>query len=295
MVANALKTILLFLALTALFLYAGKMVSQEYGIFIGLTVSFFINSFIYFFSDKFMISLYKAWPINPEENHWLYEHAQLLCTKMAIPVPQLWLTGVPIANAFAVGRNPKNASVVFTTQLLDMLQPDEIKGILAHELAHIKNRDTLLGMVASAMAGAIGYIGYMLRQTALVRYPRDRREEERTPLVNFLLIFILPFGATLLRLAISRAREYQADETGALISENPLALASALEKLEESKYRQQKFTVFNYPRSLMTEALMIVSPFTPQSSFIDLFSTHPPVAERIKRLKEINAWLEKQR
>jgi heat shock protein HtpX len=291
MFVNTAKTILLFLALTALFLYAGKAVNQEYGIFMGIIFSLLINTFIYFFSDKLMISMYRAWPITPSENPSLYNHAQTLCQKMNIPIPQIWLTNVPIANAFAVGRNPKNASVVFTTQLLDILEPHEINGILAHELAHIKNRDTLLGMVASSMAGAIGYIGYVLRQTALVRYPRDQREEQRTPLVNFLLIIILPIGATLLRLAISRAREFEADATGAQISRDPLALISALEKLEEIKYRRQRFSPLHYPQGLMTEALLIVSPFTQRSAFLDLLSTHPPVEERIRRLKEIYAMM----
>jgi len=264
------RTALLLLVLTGILVGVGMLIGGTYGMFFGLVLAFAINFVTYWWSDKIVLKIYRA---KPSENKKLNSIVERLAKDANIPKPSVYVIPTQVPNAFATGRDPKHAAVAATEGLLNVLNDDEIAGVLAHELGHVKNRDTLIATMAATIAGAVSFLARIAWWGSFGS--RDRS----SPLLLPLLIFA-PFGAMLVQLAISRSREFGADYTGAQISKNPLALASALDKIS-SFSRNHKMS-----GSPSTAHLWIVNPFS-SGAFMKMFSTHPPVEERIKRLKAI--------
>lgn len=285
MILNTFKTALLLSILSGLLLLMGGLAGGQQGIKIALIMSLIMNVLTYFFSDKIVLKMYNAKPLDRTTHGWIYDMVSELARATNIPMPKLWLINNPMANAFATGRNPKNASVAVTTGILDLLEPDELRGVLAHELAHVKNRDILISTVAATIATAIGYLASMLRYAAFWgSMSRDNRKRGN-PIAMIFVAILMPIAAMLVQLAISRSREYAADETGAHNCHDPLALASALEKLHNNVAHEHLHK--DDTKHASTASLFIVHPFT-ANGLSKLFSTHPPMEKRIARLHEIH-------
>lgn len=284
MIFNMLKTAVLLIILSGLLALIGGLIGGVSGIQLALFISLLMNGITFFFSDRIVLSLYKAQPLDKNHYGWIYDIVEELAHKMQLPMPKLWLVSTPVANAFATGRNPKHASIAVTTGILSLLDAEELRGVLAHELAHIKNRDTLITTIAATVASAIGHLAYMLRHMALWgSVNSDRRKEN--PFVLVIVSILMPFAATLVQLAISRSREYAADDTGAQCCRTPLALASALQKLENNvKYAHMNAENM---QQTSTASLFIVHPFT-SHSLSSLFATHPPISKRVARLHQLS-------
>jgi len=276
---NQFKTVLLLGSLSGLFLFMGNLLGGSSGLFIAAIMAVIMNFFAYFFSDKMVLRMYQAKPLDRKKYDWIYEIVHDLARDLKIPMPKLWLVENKMANAFATGRNPQNASVAVTTGILEILDKKELRGVLAHELSHVKNRDILVSTIAAVLATAIGYVATMFRFSAIASNQDDKR---RNPLTILLASILVPIAASLIQLAISRSREYLADESGAECCKDPLALASALEKLHN--HIPYASLNNNDVGKASTAPLFIVHPFA-GSGWTALFSTHPPVAERIARLR----------
>ncbi len=273
-IKNQLKTVLLIGILTGILLGIGKLLGGNLGMTVALIFSLGFNLLIYWYSDKIALWMYKAKPANEKEYKELHKMIADVAKLAGIPKPRVYVIPSEQPNAFATGRSPNKATVAFTQGILKLLDKDELKGVTAHELSHVKNRDTLITTIAAAIAGIISYIAMMVRFGAM----SDDREGGN--LLYLLLIGILtPIIAMLIQLAISRAREYLADESGAKTIKNSLSLASALEKLESSKTPMKL-------GSEATSSLFIVNPFR-GSGVMNLLSTHPPLNERVKRLRQM--------
>lgn len=279
-----LKTVILLTLLSGLLALIGGLIGGVSGIQIALFISLLMNGITFFFSDKIVLSLYKAQPLDSTEYQWIYTIVEELAQKMHLPMPKLWLVNTPMANAFATGRNPAHASIAVTTGILSILNNEELRGVLAHELAHIKNRDTLITTIAATIACSIGHLAYMLRHMALWGSINNNRRKEN-PFVLIAVSILMPLAATLVQLAISRSREYAADDTGARCSHSPLALASALQKLE-SNIKHAHMNADNMQQT-STASLFIVHPFM-SHSISTLFATHPPTNKRVARLQELS-------
>ncbi|MFI5333303.1 MAG: zinc metalloprotease HtpX [Candidatus Babeliales bacterium] len=280
---NRLKTLLLLTLLSGIFLFIGHLFGGQHGLQIALIMALAMNFITYFFSEQIVLSLYRAQPLDRATYGWIYDTVHELANTMEMPAPKLWMVKTPMANAFATGRNPHHASVVVTTGIVDILEKHELRGVLAHELSHIKNRDVLIGTIAATIATAIGYVAHMMQYAAFWGSMHGKKRGGN-PISMLLVAIFMPLAATLIQLAISRSREYLADETGACVSGDPLALASALEKL----HTHVRHTHMD-PRDTQhatTAALCIVHPFNGHG-LVDLFSTHPPMHKRIARLKEM--------
>jgi heat shock protein HtpX len=276
---NQFKTVLLLGAMSGLFLFMGNLLGGSSGLLIAAIIAMFMNFFAYFYSDTIVLRMYKAKPLDRKQYASIYEMVHELAGEMGIPMPKLWLVENKMANAFATGRNPQHSSVAVTTGILEILDKKELRGVLAHELSHVKNRDILVSTIAAVLATAIGYVATMFRYSAMTNSTDDRR---RNPLVMLLISILVPIAASLIQLAISRSREFLADESGAECCKDPLALASALEKLHNHiPYASLNKTDVD---KASTAPLFIVHPFA-GSGWTALFSTHPPVAERIARLR----------
>ncbi|MBU5575334.1 MAG: zinc metalloprotease HtpX [Nitrososphaerota archaeon] len=267
---SLLKTAFLLGLLTALFMGIGFILGGMVGLSLAFFLAFILNFITYFWSDKIVLSIYGAKEYKDKK---LENIVKKLANEAKIPIPKLYIVNLPVPNAFATGRNPKNSALAVTRGLINILNEEEIEGVLSHEIAHIKNRDTLIATISATIAGAISY----LAQFAWYSTFGDRN---RNNILLLPLIIFIPFAAMLIQLAISRTREYAADYTGALISKKPNALASALEKIFEISKKHP--INGNYA----TSHLWIVNPFS-SNFIINLFSTHPPIEERIKRLREI--------
>jgi len=294
MLKDRIKTIAFLICITLLFVWFGSFFGKA-GAITALIIAVAINSFAYFFSDKMILGLYGARPMNPDDFPRTYEIVHELTQKMNIPMPKLWLVKSPVANAFATGRNPRHAAVAVTTGAMDLLDRNELRGVLAHELAHIKNRDILFATVASTMATAISYLAQSVQHATFVGKSKSDREKQRSnPLGFALAVILVPIAAVMMRLAVSRSREFQADETGSYYSRDPLSLASALQKLHEHK-NDASFDPRKFSRAA-TADLFIVNPFLPVKgrSWVHLFLTHPPMQARVERLKKINEELKKK-
>lgn len=280
MFINQAKTAILLASLSGLLMLLGYWIGGSSGVIGALVVSLLINFVTYFFCDKMVLGMYGAQPLDEKKFENIYDMVSELCHASNLPMPKLWYIPTPMANAFATGRNPAHSSVAVTQGILDLLEEHELRGVLAHEISHIKNRDILVGTVAATLATAIGYIANMIQWMFI--FGHDRRGRERTGGIGALLVaIIMPIAATLIQLAISRSREYLADESGAKCSHDPLALASALEKLQSSSVRQHREPPS--PAHSAAASLFIVYPFS-TSGLAHLFSTHPPMEERIARL-----------
>ncbi len=276
-----LKTTILLGLLTGLLLYLGKVLGGNAGIVIALIVAGFMNFISYWLSDKIVLSMYGARPISYEEAPTLHEIVYELSRRAGIPKPPIYLIPMDQPNAFATGRGPGHSAVAVTRGLLELLDEEEVRGVLAHEIAHIKNRDVLISSVVATIAGAISMVINFLQWALIFGFGRSDEEESPLSFVgDLLLIIITPILATLIQLAISRSREYLADETGAKLCRCPLALARALEKIEEY--------VSSIPARVnpATSHLFIQNPLKGEG-ILELLSTHPPTHKRIERLKEL--------
>lgn len=277
---NQFKTAVLLASLSALLFLFGYMVGGQHGVLFAFIFSMLFNFITYFFSDKIVLKMYGAVPLNQEHYPHIYDMIGELATDMQMPMPKLWYLNTPMANAFATGRNPQNGSIAVTKGILDILDHHELRGVLSHELSHIKNRDILVGTIAATIATAIGYLADMLRWSVMFGSREDR--DSKGGLGVIFVAILMPIAATLIQLAISRSREYLADETGAEHSHDPLALASALEKLH---YSSKKMHLEPESQAQVAVAsLFIVYPFS-LSGLMSLFSTHPPMEKRIARLR----------
>ncbi len=287
MMWNQLKTVILLGSLTGLLFLLGHFLGGMNGVVIAFTFSLLMNIGAYFFSDKLVLRMYRAQKLDREKYSHIYAMVEELCLKAALPMPKLWYVATSMPNAFATGRNPKNASVAVTQGILNLLEEHELRGVLAHEISHIKNRDILVSTIAAVMASAIAHIAYMLRWTAILgggNRSNDRGNGALGAIGLILLAVLMPLAATLIQLSISRSREYLADESGADYSDDPLALASALEKIEYGV----KADHLN-PESAAhtsTAGLFIMHPFS-GGGLTSLFSTHPPTKKRVARLRKM--------
>ncbi|MGE5810719.1 MAG: zinc metalloprotease HtpX [Ignavibacteria bacterium] len=277
---NTLKTVFLMTAMMILFLLVGYLLGGSTGMTIAFIFSLVMNFGTYWFSDKIVLSIYKAKEVNRETAPKLYNLVEELASRANLPMPRVYVIEDATPNAFATGRNPQNAAVAATTGILRILDSNETAGVIAHELSHVKNRDILTGTIAATLVGTITYIAQMAGWALMFGRNDD---DDGGGFSSLALLIVAPVAATLLQLAISRAREYSADEGGAEISGKPLSLASALAKLQAAN--KQKPVRSAAPA---TAHLFIVNPLS-GSSIMKIFSTHPPVEERIKRLQEIAA------
>ncbi len=276
---NTIKTILLLTILTFILLFTGEMAGGKQGLTIALIFAGIMNFTAFWFSDKIVLSLYRAKPVTPEQAPGLYRIVEELAMVANIPTPRVYIIPSPAPNAFATGRSPKHSAVAVTEGLLDLLSHEEIRGVLSHEISHIKNRDTLISTVAATIAGAIMFLARMLQWSLF--FLGGGREERRDGGLGLLFAIILaPVAALFIQMAISRSREYKADESGAEISGNPLYLASALEKLHLYSKR------IPFHAEPHTSHIFIVSPLSSES-IMALFSTHPPIKKRIERLRRM--------
>jgi heat shock protein HtpX len=280
---NSFKTALLLSALTALILIIGQVFGGQQGLIIAFIFALIMNGGSYWFSDKIVLSLYRAQEVAYEQAPDLHRMVERLAQKAGIPKPKIYLIPSQNPNAFATGRNPDHAVVAVTEGIVRLLNSDELEGVLSHELSHIKNRDILIGSIAATMAGVVMMLASMARWAALFGgFGRDDDEGAGGVIGLIAMSILAPIAAMLIQFAISRSREYLADETGARVSNNPLGLARALEKLSTASKR---IPMEAGPATAQaTSHLFIVNPFTGKS-LMNLFSTHPSAEERIKRLR----------
>jgi heat shock protein HtpX len=276
---NTFKTAFLLTAMTLLLMFIGRSFGGQNGMILAFVLAAVINFVSYFFSDKIALSMYRAQPVTREQLPRAYEIVERLTQKIGIPMPKIYVIPNESPNAFATGRNPSHASVAVTHGILGLLNDEELEGVLAHELGHVSNRDILISSVAATLAGAISMIASMGRWAMIFGgYGRnDRSERGGGGLGGLLMLIVAPIAASMIQLAVSRSREYQADATGAHFTGNPYALASALQKLDAYSRR------LPMQASPSTAHLFIIQPFLGMN-FGSLFSTHPPIAKRIERL-----------
>jgi heat shock protein HtpX len=276
---NTFKTAFLLTALTLFLIFIGAYFDGRNGMILGFCVAAGMNFFSYFYSDKLALSAYRAQPVTREQLPRVYQVVDRILPRMGIPMPRIYVIPSESPNAFATGRNPKHAAVAVTQGILNLLSDEELEGVLAHELGHVKNRDILTSSVAATLAGAITLLAHTAQFAAMFGGAGGRDGRSRGGGIGGLFMIILaPIAATLIQLAVSRSREYEADATGAHVTGNPYALASALQKLEA--YSKQ----LPLQASPSTAHLFIVAPFLGGASLANLFSTHPPMARRIERL-----------
>jgi heat shock protein HtpX len=267
------KTTLLLASLTGLLLFVGQAVGGQSGMTFALLMAAVMNFAAFFWSDKIVLRMYNAQPVGPREAPELYETVARLAQKANIPMPRLYVIPDPALNAFATGRSPSHAAVAATEGILRAMTREELEGVLAHELSHVLNRDTLISTVAATLAGAITHLAHFL----MFFGGRDD-DDAPNPLVALATMLLAPFAAMLIQLAVSRSREYAADATGAALVGHPEGLARALQKLQMASAR-----VPMHVPDPATAHLFIVNPLTGRS-FANLFSTHPPLEDRIARL-----------
>ncbi len=281
MIWNQIKTVFLLGALSGLLLLFGSWLGGRDGLYIAFVMALVMNFVIYFFSDKLVLRMYGAKPLNEQEYEHVYTMVRDLARDMHMPMPKLYFLPSNMANAFATGRNPSHAAVAVTKGIVDLLDHNELRGVLAHELSHVKNRDILVGTIAATLAMTIGYLAQMARFSVIFGGGRGDRNRGGA-LGTIIVAMLMPIAATLIQLAISRSREYLADETGAKECQDPLALASALEKLhyQATSQRLEPETAAH----ATTASLFVVYPYVGKA-WSGLFSTHPPMEARIAKLR----------
>ena len=276
---NIFKTTLLLTGMTLLLMLAGRAFGGQRGMLMALAFAAVLNFVSYFFSDKIALATYRAQPISRDDLPRVYNIVERLAQKESLPMPKVYLIPTDSPNAFATGRNPNHASVAVTQGILGLLNDDELEGVIAHELGHVRNRDILISSIAATLAGAITYLASIARWGMIFGGMRGSRDRDGGGgIAAIAMMFLAPFAAMLIQLAVSRSREYGADETGAHWTGNPYALASALAKIDA--YSRQRPLL----ATPSTAHLFIIQPFLGGMSFGNLFSTHPPTAKRIERL-----------
>lgn len=273
------KTFLLMFSLIIVFMFFGGMIAGENGVVMAFIFALAINLISYWNSDKLAIKMTKSKPLNKDEAPEIYKIVRRLSQNAELPMPDIYLTPSNQPNAFATGRNPEHAAVAVTQGLIRLLNEDELEGVIAHELAHVKNRDTLISTMAAVMAGALAFLARMGRFRMI--FGGRRNNNGAGALLQLVAIIFAPLAAILIKMAISRSREYIADETGGKISGNPEGLASALEKMERYSQGGQPMQV-----NEAAAHMFILNPLS-REGMAKLFSSHPPTAERIKKLRQI--------
>jgi heat shock protein HtpX len=276
--SNVFKTALLLAVLTALLVLLGGAIGGRHGMLIALVLAAFMNFVSYWWSDKIVLAMYSARPITEAQAPGLYNIVHRLTSKAGVPMPRVYLIPSEQPNAFATGRNPEHAVVAVTEGILRILDDEELEGVLAHELAHVTNRDVLISTVAATLAGAITYLAHMAQWAAFWGGGRSSDDDGPSPIAVLAMAIIAPIAAMLVQLAVSRSREFQADATGARLAGRTWGLSKALEKLDMAS------RAVPMDANPATAHLFIVNPLSGQS-FMRLFSTHPPMEERIARLR----------
>lgn len=279
---NGLKTMALMVTLTLMLVLIGGLLGGKTGMTFALIMAFGINFISYWFSDKIVLRMYRAKPVNESEAPELYNIVRRLSQKAQLPMPKVYIMEQDQPNAFATGRNPDHGVVAVTTGIMKILDREELEGVLAHELSHIKHRDILVSTVAAAIAGAITYLAQMAQWAMIFGGGRSDDDEGGSPIAAIVMMIVGPIAALLVQMAISRSREYGADEGGARLAGNPVYLASALKKLDISSKRIPMYA------NPATSHMFIVNPLT-GGGLLKLFSTHPPMQERIARLEAMRS------
>jgi heat shock protein HtpX len=278
---NLFKTGLLLAVLTVMLVLAGGAIGGQRGMMVAFFIALAMNFFSYWFSDKIVLKMYGAQPVDEAQAPQLYAMVRRLAQRAGIPVPKIYVIPSDSPNAFATGRNPEHAAVAVTEGIMRILDEEELEGVLAHELSHVANRDVLISTIAATLAGAITYLAHMAQWAAIFGgRSHDDEEGSSNPFVMMLFAILAPIAAMLVQFAVSRSREFQADATGARLAGRPWPLAKALEKLEVASHMRPM------PANPATAHLFIVNPLTGQS-LMRLFSTHPSTEERIARLRSM--------
>lgn len=277
---NGIKVTMMMLGLMLLFMWVGYLVGGQNGMIMAFVIAAVMNFFAYWFSDKMVLRMYRAREISEADHPRLYRIAKRVATQAMIPIPRVYIVPSKAPNAFATGRNVEHAAVAATEGLLELLNDDELEGVIGHEIAHIMNKDMLVGTIAATFAGAVGILASMARWGAIFGgYGRsDNRSNNAIGLL--IAVIVAPIAAMLIQMAISRQREYKADRIGAKVSGKPLALAAALKKIHTAPIR------LNLDDRPATAHLMIANPLSGKG-FTTLFSTHPPVEKRIELLQKM--------
>jgi len=277
---NNLKTLALLTGMTLFLMFVGQALGGQRGMAFALAFAALGNFFAYFFSDKLALAMYGAQEVSREQLPRVYNVVDRMTQRIGLPMPKIYVIPSESPNAFATGRNPSHASVAVTQGILNLLDDEELEGVLAHELGHVRNRDILISSVAATLAGAITFLARSAMWAGMFGGYGDRNDRERGGggLMALLMMILAPFAALLIQMAVSRSREYEADHTGAQTTGNPYALARALQKLDAYSKRLPMVA------SPSTAHLFIVAPMIGGDTFASLFSTHPPIPKRIERL-----------
>jgi len=276
---NTLKTVFLLTFMTVLLIFVGAAIGGRSGMIVAFALALVMNALSYWFSDKIVLSMYRAQPVTEAQAPELHAMVRRLSQKAGLPMPKVYIIPGETPNAFATGRNPEHGVVAVTEGITRLLDREELEGVLSHELAHIKHRDILTGTVVATIAGAISMLAQMAQWAMIFGGGRRDDDDGGSPIAALAMMIVAPIAAMLVQMAISRTREYEADRGGALIAGNPYGLANALQKLE----RGVQVTPMEDAKPA-TAHLFIVNPLT-GGGILNLFSTHPPIAERVKRLR----------
>jgi heat shock protein HtpX len=278
--SNMLKTAVLLAVLTAMLVVLGGALGGRQGMMIAFVFALVMNAASYWYSDKMVLAMYRAKPVDERQAPGLYAIVRRLAARANIPMPRIYIVPSETPNAFATGRNPEHAVIAVTEGIMRILDDDELEGVLAHELAHVANRDVLISTIAATLAGAITYLAHMAQWGAMFSGGRHGDDERGHPIAMIALAVLAPLAAMLVQMAVSRSREFQADASGARYAGRTWGLAKALEKMEIAAHRVPMHA------NPATAHMFIVNPLT-GSSLMKLFSTHPPMEERIARLRSM--------